>query len=263
MLAWDALGGLDAYRITEIPRRPEPGPAPAQAEYDDPGRIQRLAALVAAYHAGAEAKDNGSGAVAIGWVRHDTDGPVQFLAAGQRLVGSDEGREVFLALPGGARARPLGRGSLTGLMARLPAWRAIGGISDGLLPGDERRPDGRSAPSLEECLLAAWPGPFGWLLIAEPLSAAEIGKLAEELAQREQYATGDSDRFPGRATAARRLSLRHGEMRKGASSGMWRIWLLAGGADAEAAARVAGLVCASADLSGLPYAITPFQGSGG
>ena len=27
MLAWDALGGLDAYRITEIPRRPEPGPA--------------------------------------------------------------------------------------------------------------------------------------------------------------------------------------------------------------------------------------------
>src|SRR6185312_4979162 len=123
MLAWDALGGLDAYRITEIPRRPEPGPAPAQADSDDPGRIQRLAALVAAYHVGAEAKGNGSGA------------------------------------------------------------GAIGGISDGLLPGDERRPDGRPAPSLEECLLAAWPGPFGWLLIAEPLSAAEIFKLAEELAQ--------------------------------------------------------------------------------
>ena len=218
MLAWDALGGLDAYRITEIPRRPEPGPAPAQADSDDPGRIQRLAALVAAYHAGAEAKGNGSGAVAIGWVRHDTDGPVQLLAAGPGLVGSDEGREVFLALPGGARASPLGRGSLPRLMARLPAWRAIGGISDGLLPGDERRPDGRPAPSLEECLLAAWPGPFGWLLIAEPLSAAEIGKLAEELAQREQYATGDSDRFPERATVARRLNLRHAEMRKGTSA---------------------------------------------
>src|SRR5438876_4263635 len=46
-------------------------------------------------------------------------------------------------------------------------------------------------------------------------------------------------------------------MRKGMSAGMWRIWLLAGGSDAEAAARVAGLVCASADLAGLPYAITP------
>src|SRR5205823_5291428 len=210
-----------------------------------------------AYHTGVGIKGDGSGALAIGWVRHDTDGSVQLVAAGPGLVGSNEGQEVFLALPGGARARPLGRGALTGLMGRLPAWRAIGGISDGLLPADERRPDGRRAPSLEECLLAAWPGPFGWLLVAEPLSAADIGQLAEELAQREQYATGDSDRFPGRATAARRLSLRHAEMRKGASAGMWRIWLFAGGADAEAAARVAGLVCASADLSGLPYAITP------
>src|SRR2546429_1433564 len=249
MLAWDAVGGLDAYRITEIPRRPEPGPAPAQAESDDPGRIQRLAALVGASHVGAPppspsgagTEGNGSGALAIGWVRHDTDGPVQLVAAGPGLVGSNEGREVFLALPGGARARPLGRGSLTGLMGRLPAWRAIGGISDGLLPADERHPDGRRAPSLEECLLAAWPGPFGWLLVAEPLSAADIGQLAEELAQREQYATGDSDRFPGRATAARRLSLRHAEMRKGASAGLWRIWLLAGGADARVASPVAGL----------------------
>ena len=56
MLAWDALSALDAYRITEIPRRPEPGPAPAPADSDDPGRTQRLAALVAAYHAGAEAQ---------------------------------------------------------------------------------------------------------------------------------------------------------------------------------------------------------------
>src|ERR1700745_1762166 len=80
MLAWDALGGLDAYRVTEIPRRPDPAPAPAQADSDDPGRIQRLAALVAAYHAGAEAKGNGaeargngSGAVAIGRGRDTPD----------------------------------------------------------------------------------------------------------------------------------------------------------------------------------------------
>src|ERR1043165_2367635 len=90
MLAWDAIGGLDAYRITEIPRRPEPGPGSTSAESDDPGRIQRLAALVAAYHtraaapgpAGAGTGGNGSGTVAIGWVRHDTDGPVQLIAAG-------------------------------------------------------------------------------------------------------------------------------------------------------------------------------------
>ena len=45
---------LPAYRITEIPRRDD-GPAaePGQrAETSDPGRAQRVAALVAAYHAG-------------------------------------------------------------------------------------------------------------------------------------------------------------------------------------------------------------------
>ena len=57
--------------------------------------------------------------------------------------------------------------------------------------------------------------------------------------------------------ATRRLSLRHAEMRKGASAGLWRVRLLAGGTSAEAASRVAGLVCASADLDGLPYAVTP------
>ena len=261
MLAWDALSELDAYRVTEIPRPADPASAQPPSEPDDAGRTQRLAALVAAYHAGAEAEGNGSAALVIGWVRHDTDGPVQLFAAGRGLVGSDTGEEVFLALPGGARAQPLSRGSLTGLMAKLPAWRAIGGVSDGLLPADDHHAAGRLSPSLEECLLAAWPGPFGWLLVAEPLSASEIGQLADELAQREQYATGDSDRFPGRATAARRLSLRHAEVRKGASAGIWRVRLLAGGADTEAAARVAGLVCASADLSGLPYALAPARGA--
>ena len=155
MLAWDALSELDAYRITEIPRRADAGPAqPPPAESDDAGRTQRLAALVAAYHAGAPAEGDGSGALVIGWVRHDTDGPVQLLAAGPGLVGSDAGEEVFLALPGGARAQPLGRGSLAGLMAKLPAWRAIGGISDGLLPDDDRRAAGRAAPRWRN---ACWP----------------------------------------------------------------------------------------------------------
>ena len=56
---------------------------------------------------------------------------------------------------------------------------------------------------------------------------------------------------------ARRLALRHTELRQGLSAGLWRLHLLAGAADPEAAARVAGLLCASADTTGLPYALTP------
>ena len=257
-LAWDALSGLDAYRITEIPRRSgADAPQPAADQSNDAGRTQRLAALMAAYHGGAEAKDHGSSALAIGWIRDNTGGPVQVLAAGAGLVGSEAGQDVFLTLPGGAKAQPLLPGTMAALLAQLPSWRAIGGISDGLLPDHERRTADRPPPSMEECLLAVWPGPFGWLLLAEPLSAAEIGELADELARREQYATGNSDRFPERATAARRLNLRHAEIRKGASVGLWRVRLLAGAASADAASRVAGLVCASADLDGLPYAVTP------
>ena len=53
-LGWPELTALDAYRITEIPRRPGPGETGASPGLpNDPGRTQRLAALIAAYHAGS------------------------------------------------------------------------------------------------------------------------------------------------------------------------------------------------------------------
>ena len=269
MFAWSALSELGAYRITEIPRHAGPGTRRLSPdEPGDPGRTQRYAALTAAYHAGAEAKQDGPGALAVGWVRHGAGQPVQVLAAGAALVGGEDGEDVYLTLPGGARAEPLAPGALAGLMARLPSWRAIAGISDGLLldgllADGGPRGGGRTPPTLEECLLAVWPGPFGWLLVAEPLTAAETGEVADELARLGRAAADDQDRLPERAAAARRLSLRHAETRVGLSAGWWRIRLLAGGADAESASRVAGLVCASADLAGLPYAVVPAGSPGG
>ena len=262
MLASQVLERLAAYRITEIPRRPDTDREPARLG-GDPGRTQRAAALAAAYHAGAGTKDDGAGAFAIGWLRHDDSGPVQFLAAGAGLVGCRGKDGVFLTLPGGARARPVPEGGMAALMSQLPAWRAVGGISDGLLADGERRDGERQAPSLEECLLATWPGSFGWLLLAEPVGPAEIAALAGEIAHRELRSTGNADRFPERVMDTRRLHLRHAEVRKSMSTGLWRVRLLAGGRDPDAASRVAGLFCASADLSGLPYAIAPAERGAG
>ena len=251
-LGWPELTALDAYRITEIPRRPGPGETGAPAGLpNDPGRTQRLAALIAAYHAGVgvkddDVKDDDSGALALGWVRHRAGGPVQFLAAGPGLVGSQDDGEVWLTLPGGARAEPLARGALATLMAELPSWRAIGGLR----LEAERRTGQRPPPSLEECLLAVWPRAFGWLLVAEPVGSAEIGALAEQVARQAESLPDE----------AHRLRLRHAELRQGLSTGLWRVRLAAGGADADAAARVAGLVCASADLAELPYAVAPADG---
>src|SRR5579875_3437315 len=233
MLTWQDLAGLDAYRIVEIPRRPDADGEQPQPWPHDPDRALRAAALVAAYHASAGPGGGCPGALAVGWVRPGAGTPVQLIAAGHGLAGSRgdrEDQEVLLTVPAGARARPLGHGALPALLARLPCWRAIGGISGGLL-------------------------------VAEPLPAAEIGELAAELARRAELASGDSDRFPERAVVARRLRLRHAEVRTAASTGLWRVRLLAGAADAGAASRVAGLVCASADLAGLPYAVAPADGA--
>jgi DNA helicase HerA-like ATPase len=256
-LGWDAISALGAYRITEIPRPADDDP---RREHD-PGRTQRIAALAAAYH--------GTGsAVAFGWIRHCAGGPVQLVVAGDAIVGSETEQQTFLTLPAGAQAQPLKPGIMAKLLTQLPSWRPIAGLTDGLL-SDRGDPGGRFSPveqgtgerpSLEDCLLGVWPGPFGFMVFTEPLSEADLNETADDVGRREQVATADSERFPDRAVLARRLNLRHAELRKGLSTGFWRVRVFAGGADSAAANRVAGLVCASADLAGLPYALAPSAG---
>ena len=257
--------GCAAYRITEIPRRREASGA-ARTDGCDPGRPQRAAALAAAYHAGI-AKP--AGTVAFGWVRAATGGPVLMIAAGDALVGSVDPAdgEVLLALPGGARGTALPPAELAGLLGQLGCWREIAGISDGLLalPGETGTrgtaagpgSPGRAGLSLDEGLLGSWTGPFGWLVTAEPVTPAELRALSEEIALRQRIAEGTADRFPERAAQARRLKERHGELQRGQSTGLWRVTIAAGGRDEPSAARIAGLLCASADLEGLPYALSP------
>jgi hypothetical protein len=100
-------------------------------------------------------------------------------------------------------------------------------------------------------------------VVAQPVPPPDLEWLADEAARHERLAIGLAERFPERDVAARRLRHRHTELRLGRSSGMWHIHLLAGGADPAAAARVAALVCASADLSRLPYTLAPAQAGPG
>jgi uncharacterized protein len=258
-----ALQGLDAYVVSEIPRREDAHPDDGRVrQATDAGRPQRVAALVAAYYsgiAGGQARP-----VAFGWVRAAAGGPVRVIAAGDALVGTADNKsgEVMLSLPAGARAAALSAGELAGLAGELGCWREVAGVSDGLLVEDGRgdggaRGGGGMALSLDDGLLGSWAGAFGWLVIAAPVGARELGELAAEIGVRQRVAAASADRFPERAGQARRLKERHGELLRGGSAGFWRITVLAGGADEASAARVAGLFCASTDLSGLPYALSP------
>jgi len=264
---WAALQALDAWQVMTIPRPPLP--ADGQDPADGPGDLQaaqRQAALTSAYHAG--------GIVAFGWARATTGGPVRVVAAGAALAAGHDAGQVLLTVPAGARGVPAPAGGVAGLLAPLASWAVIGGTCDWLLASGHPAsgppqasgslPAGLAGqgqrPGLDDGLLAVWPGPFAWLVLAEPVTPAalqaETAQAAAALSMAQGYDSPDS------RIAVRRLEARHGELRQAVSTGLWRVRLLAAGTDGQAAVRVAGLVCGSADLDGLPYALTPLPVTG-
>ena len=248
---WQILSGLPAWQVTEIPR-PRDDP---QGAAGDGGIPQRTAALASAY--GCDAP------VAFGWVRDRPGGPIQVLAAGPALPGGHDGEHTVLMVPGGARGTPVTDGQMARMLAAVPCWTRISGITDALRA--ETSPPAVSGgaeagPSLEDGLLPAWLDAFAWLLLAEPVGEDTLNEMAADAA-REQDAAGRDGSSRGKL-AARRFGARHAELREGITTGMWRVHLLAGAATPEDAGRVARLVCASADLRGLPYGLTARRGTG-
>jgi uncharacterized protein len=279
--AWQVLRDLEAWQVTQIPRprsarHDPPGGGQDQADH---GAAQRLQALASAYHHGAP--------VAFCWLRERPAGPVRVLAVGPALRASPDigprsdpysslrpgpdvaqpvdtnSGEVVLTIPPGARADPLPPGQAADLLARMPYWVRLAGIADVLLAGsgEPERPGSRdreARPSLEDGLLSAWSGPFAWLILAAPVTGAHLAELGNEVslgltgAQRHDSAVAQ--------LAVRRLSARHAELRQAAATGLWQVHVLAAAGSPQAAAQVAGLLCASADLEGLPYALVPIPG---
>ena len=206
--------GCAAYRITEIPRRPEPSAAGRRAA----GR-RRSGPAAAGGRAG--------GRVPRGHREGGRDGRVRLGAGGGGRAGADDrgrGRARRQRRPGraarccwrcpaGRAARRCRRPSWPGCSGSSDCWREVAGISDGLLalPGEPGAPgaaggsgaSGRAGLSLDEGLLGSWTGPFGWLVTAEPVTPAELRALAEEVGLRQRIAEGSADRFPERAAQAR------------------------------------------------------------
>jgi hypothetical protein len=250
--AWDVLAGLPAWQMTEVPR---PDGDQSLAVVLDSDADLRVQALASAYSCGEP--------VAVAWLRDRPGGPVRVLAAGPGLAGGHDDDETVLTLPPGARGVPLREGEAARSLADLPCWTRIGGVTDVLLAADGPASaiDGhRARPSLENGLLSAWLDAFAWLVLAEPVAEKTINDLAFDASHQQLMAEGYKS--PRSRLAARRAAARHEELRGAVMSGLWRVHLLAAGRTPAAAARVARLVCISADLRGLPYALSPRQPSG-
>ncbi|WP_412519088.1 ATP-binding protein [Actinomadura madurae] len=238
---WDVVRGLPVCRLLEVPR-------PDEHDGRDEWRDQRLAALVSAYHAGGDP-------VLLGWRRAEAFGPTEVFVGGSGLLADRDGQDatLSLSLPAGGRGVMLPEGLAEDAMAH---WVSIGGIADGLLV-DDPAPEEPARPSLEDGLLSVWMQPFAWMLVAEPVEPEEARRLADDLADRQQRAQSMAEMSPEESVTALRMDKRHRELRQAATSGLWRVHLTAGAATPRAAARVAALVSASADLSRLPYALVP------
>jgi uncharacterized protein len=253
--AWQILRDLEAWQVTQIPRRPHRRDSAASSDQADLGAAQRMQALSSAFHYGAP--------VAFGWMREEAGGPVRVIAAGPALAGGADNGQDVLAFPVGARGQRLRPGQAAMLLGRTPCWMQLAGITDALLldQGDAQRPGQEARPSLEDGLLSAWSGPFGWLVFAEPVAMGLLGELTGQVSLAQLNAQRSDS--PSAQVAAQRLAARHAEFRQAPATGLWLVRVLAGGPAPRAAAQVAGLLCASADLNGLPYALVPLPGSAG
>jgi uncharacterized protein len=251
--AWQLLAGLPAWEITEIPRHLPPGgdTANSTAGRDAGERERRMLSLASASRAGS--------AAAFGWVRESAGGPVCVIAAGNGLRADDgsaagqPGQPIPLGYPAGALGRPLPPGGLPAAFTALPCWVPVAVTADVLLGRDHGGPGG-DGPSLEDGLLRAWRGPFGWLVLASPAGRDRHAELLSQVSLAQLMAQRHDS--PRAQLAARRAKTRHDELREAATTGLWDIWLLAGAATPAAATRVAGLLAASVDLRDLPFGLT-------
>ncbi|GKQ39093.1 ATP-binding protein [Streptomyces sp. A012304] len=252
---------METCLLREVPRTRPTGDRPHG--YDDELRGQRLAALVSAHHA-PHPHDPAGGAVCVGWARHAADRPLDVLVGGSALLGGPmegDGGTVLLRLPAGARGTRQEPGAAAALLGAFPCWSAVAVVTDGLLLDDGAGPvsgtAGGQRPTLEDCLLGVWQEPFAWLVYAEPVPAADLDELTGQVSDDRRRAQSKAEGSPDHALAAARLERRHKELARASATGLWRIRLLAGGRTPEEATRVAALLCASADLEGLPYALKP------
>jgi hypothetical protein len=124
----------------------------------------------------------------------------------------------------------------------LPAGPALAGVTDALLAERDRPGWGEKdlPPSLEDGLLTAWPGPFGWLLLAEPVGSGLLAELTGKVSMVQLGAEHHDS--PRAKLTPRRAAARHAELRQAPATGLWTIRLLAGGISPQAAAQVAGLL---------------------
>jgi uncharacterized protein len=233
-------------RLREVPRRVDLGRTDGRA---DPTGAQLLAALVGA-HAGG-------GTVAMAWVRRRGNDPVEVILGGDPALGITDGPQVRPLYPPGSRGERLSAHEVAALLAGFPVWLRCGGVSDALTAAPPDAPVAEARGTFEDYVAHLGRTPFAWLVVGEPVTRAALRVEMEDLADaiprlRDRHDGSEADRVE-----LERRQARYRELAQAETAGLWRVHVLVGGADEDAARRTAALLCSASELVRLPYTLRP------
>ena len=252
------LASYGWLRLLTVPRHHPDDDRP------DPTRRQLFAALAGAHAELRPGADSTAGALAFACLRPPGETRLQYLVGGVPHfppAGSEAqvepGRAVPVLYPPGTTGVRVGSDQVTGTLATLPDWVRCTGEADVLwTPESEPEPGPRMRSPFDD-YVAHLEGPFGWLVVAEPLSIAEIDAERATLTGRmpllRQRENSESHRIE-----LERSQARYRELTRARPSGAWSVHILVGGSTAVSAHRTAALLCSASDLDEVPYVLLPF-----
>ncbi|MEU0556840.1 ATP-binding protein [Dactylosporangium sp. NPDC006015] len=226
----DALRGFRFHRLLEVPGR---------------AGDEEFRAAVDGSHAALAGHPDA--AVMAVWTRPPADRRLRLLLAGRPLFPpAVDGGVLF---PPGAVAEPFDAGAATALLDAFPHWVVCEGRFDPLWGGEE----GRGA---FDSFVGHLSEPFAFLVVAGPLTAAavepELDGLVTDIVVLDRPQLSEA----GRRTLERKQA-RHRELTRAQLGGAWRVKVLVAGAVPRQAAVTAAMLCAAAQLDGLPYRLIP------
>lgn len=243
------------FRLTATPRPPRSGP--------DPTRSQLFAALTASYASLADG-DGEPAALTTAWLRPPGDARISFIAGGAPWFppagdGSggppDRGDEIAVSYPPGATGRPLSATEMLAMTESMEHWITCGGAPSILRMTDVSGRESGLRGSFDD-YVAHLHGPFGWVVLAEPVAAADIEEELAQLAARipalRKRETSEQHRL-----ASEQAESRYRELTRARVTGKWNVRIVVGGQTAATARSVAALLCSASGLDDVPYVLNP------
>ncbi len=280
--------GFAFHELTQVPRRP---PERDGEQVGDDPRLGPLSISLAGSHNALLGSGEPMPSLVSAWVRTRPAGRIHILLGGRpcfppalpRAAAADGGdvrrgqdglpadrrdgtrdnrarlqrqpRPVLF--PPGAAAADVAARSVVAQLDQFSWWVPCAGRPDALWApaqsGQDRPATRRGSFDRHAAALRI---PFAWLVVAEPLPPAELApeldRLTSQILPLSRGEVGET-----RRVALERRQAYHRELSRAQVGGAWRIRVLVGGHEPGVTATAAAMLCAAAELDGLPYTLAP------